>query len=521
MQRTRLEGSLRRKLGAPQPESVRLEREQLKSVLTAAHIGEWELDLRTLQARTSLKFDQCFGMSQKLSNWNYDLFITYVHPEDRSELDASFERAIAERGEWNFECRVVWADKSIHWLEGYALHYADNANNARFVGIVQDVTLRRARELQLINITAKLAEQKVLTELALVAADTGIWSVDLKTNIAHYDVRCQTLFGFPETLTLDQCIERIHPEDRDAVEEALILALDPAGKGRFTCEYRQQLPDGSYKWLAAAGATTFENQRERKAILLAATVQDIHERKTTELALAGLNEDLERSVFKRTAEVRSLAADLTLTEEKERRALARTLHDTVQQELVAAQYTLGALKNKVEGEALAGVVEAETILKDTLTMTRQITTDLRPVTFDDPDLRASLHWLADVMQRKYGLKVSVVGDLNCDIQDEARRSLLFNLTNELLFNIVKHAGVKSATVSVKKADDIVLTVEDKGQGFDVAQLSASGGTGLGLSGAHKRLRLFGGCLDIDSRLNKGTKVTVRMPTSAASSAGQH
>jgi signal transduction histidine kinase len=110
------------------------------------------------------------------------------------------------------------------------------------------------------------------------------------------------------------------------------------------------------------------------------------------------------------------------------------------------------------------------------------------------------------------------------VEGEDMRVMLFQLVRELLFNVVKHAGVDEARVYLGEehpsgggdgpdgGGDLVLRVEDEGTGFDPATLSAdSTGTGFGLPRVTERLRLFGGRLQIDSAPEAGTRCTVRVP----------
>lgn len=223
---------------------------------------------------------------------------------------------------------------------------------------------------------------------------------------------------------------------------------------------------------------------------------------------------LEAQIASRTDEIRRLAVELSLTEQRERESLARTLHDTVQQELYAVQFALARLRKSVEGEAVtARLNDVEKLLRGAMQMTREVTTDLKPAVLDDSDVGEILQWLARSMHDKYGLQVRVICEGHCCIETESVRMLLFRLARELLFNVVKHAEVNEATVTVSVADDeVVLRVEDEGRGFDPLQVDETdAGTGLGLSGIYKRMQLYGGTIAIDADTDRGTRVTLALP----------
>lgn len=160
-------------------------------------------------------------------------------------------------------------------------------------------------------------------------------------------------------------------------------------------------------------------------------------------------EQLEAELEARTLVVRSLAKELTLAEQRERKNLATTLHDGIQQELYAIQFALAGLKRGDGNDVQEATTAINEMLKKTIVMTRQVTTDLRPAVLDNPNISAELQWLVRIMQERYGLKVVLEADDDAEIANSALRTIVFNLIRELLFNVVKHAGVGHAVVSVK------------------------------------------------------------------------
>jgi PAS domain-containing protein len=98
-------------------EKNRLVSEQrLDFALAAADIGDWDMDLRTNVARRSLLHDQCFGYTEPVPAWGYDTFLAHISEEDRPRVDECYQRAMAGKGAYDVEFRVVWPDRSVHWL---------------------------------------------------------------------------------------------------------------------------------------------------------------------------------------------------------------------------------------------------------------------------------------------------------------------------------------------------------------------------------------------------------------------
>ena len=119
------------------------------------------------------------------------------------------------------------------------------------------------------------------------------------------------------------------------------------------------------------------------------------------------------------------------------------------------------------------------------------------------------------------LHVTIVAAHAFPIANQDMRVLLFQIIRELLFNVVKHALVEEATVTLRDGADgqLIITVSDEGWGFDVGAATAAHAGGFGLFSVRERLALFGGQLTIISAPGAGTQVTLtiahRAPTEAA------
>ncbi|MEO6423111.1 MAG: ATP-binding protein [Candidatus Nitrotoga sp.] len=131
-------------------EELHESRERLKFTLEAAKIGEWDLDLITGKATRSFLHDKCFGADKPFEDWSYEKFLTYVHPDDLVEIQHDFGQALKEQKEWHFQTRIVWANNSVHWIEGHGNVYRTNENKPiRMIGIVADITEKKRAELNL------------------------------------------------------------------------------------------------------------------------------------------------------------------------------------------------------------------------------------------------------------------------------------------------------------------------------------------------------------------------------------
>jgi signal transduction histidine kinase len=146
--------------------------------------------------------------------------------------------------------------------------------------------------------------------------------------------------------------------------------------------------------------------------------------------------------------------------------------------------------------------------------TRSLTYEMSPPLLYEIGLDAALEWLGEHFQARYGLPCSFECSDPPENLDIDARIVLFQAARELLFNVVKHAHAKSATITcVRSAERVCLTVRDDGVGFDPSKVSVS--KGFGLFSMRERMEHSGGTIEIKSRSDAGTSITMSLPVKSA------
>ncbi len=236
--------------------------------------------------------------------------------------------------------------------------------------------------------------------------------------------------------------------------------------------------------------------------------------------LKQLNETLEAQIDERVRQVQSLSKALTLAEQRERRRVSEVLHEDLQQLLFALDIKAHLLERLKDDPQLFynSVQEVRAMIKNSIQATRTLAVELNPPVLRGDGLSASLGWLSRHFEEKYGLHVELQIEKNIQVYGEDMRMLLVQIIRELLFNVVKHAGVQHARVKVtQEQDHLEVSIEDDGKGFDPAQYHfdstnhnelRSDQDTFGLFSVAERLKLFGGQLYIDSAPNLGTRIKV-------------
>jgi len=243
-------------------------------------------------------------------------------------------------------------------------------------------------------------------------------------------------------------------------------------------------------------------------------LEDVEVKRAKSERARELLETANKALRERSEQLRALASELTLAEQRERQRLARILHDGLQQTLVAARFRLRVLEQAGDQAVRKEAEQVGELIAESLGASRALTAELSPPILYTRGLVAALQWLARWMYERQGLTVGLEAVGEVDPLAEDVTVLLFQATRELLFNIVKHAGVKAAHVQVAQLDGWVrITVEDYGGGFDPSHLRVEGGSsgGFGLFSIRERLDLLGGKLEMQSAPGRGSRFTLVAP----------
>jgi len=354
---------------------------------------------------------------------------------------------------------------------------------------LQDITERKEAERALEE------SERSYRELFEVAPD-AIWVHDLQGNILKANKATEKLTGFSAQELAGVNVKAL------LSEEGLRLAKEVRRrlvKGEAVAQpYEQHLvrKDGTEATLRLTTSPIFGNGQ---LMAFQNIARDITEEKR-------MRENL-----------RFYLQEIARAQEEERKRIARELHDSTAQTLIAL---LHQLENLMSDRAKLPVREAKALwgfyeqIRDVLGEVRRFSRDLRPSILDDLGLLPALEWVTGELQKEYGVETAfkVVGSER-RFSPEAEL-ILFRIVQEALRNIAKHAQASKAEVKVKfEKQKVRVTISDDGVGFQLpeslGELLHSGK--LGLAGMQERVQLLGGNLKLKSKVGKGTTIVATAP----------
>ena len=347
-----------------------------------------------------------------------------------------------------------------------------------------------------------LRESEQRMALATDAANLGIWIRDLVRNEIWATDKWRTLFGFEqaERIDLNGYLQKLHPEDREAVSRTLAKAV--ACDGHYETEYRLLLPDGGIRWIASRGRVEFNAAKQ--PVLVRGTSLDITERKLAEEA------------------AQKLSGRLIHAQEAERMRLARELHDDLSQSLALLAVELDLLGQQTPAGSVVSerMLEFSAQVRNLSSGVHRISHELHPAKLEQLGLVAAVRGFAKELGAAHQMAIE------CEFHDVPRglpdeiALCIYRIVQEGLQNVVKHSNAISAKVALR-ADkkELSLEISDQGSGFDSGV--TTGNSSLGLVGMRERVRLVHGHISVQSRKGEGTKIDVRVPLPAQTSeAGQ-
>jgi PAS domain S-box-containing protein len=453
-----------------------------RELVENAHEGVWIIDDKGLIKFVNRRMKEITGLDTLENKSVYELFDSHnqdllnrVLAQNRKNLvtQQELEVACTNRG----TAAVIMS--SVPLFE-----------DGQFVGafaMFSDITALRETEQRF---------RKIFEEAAI-----GMSLVDLGGFILDTNPALEQMLGYSKEESCRMTLKEItHPQDL-GINTKLFKELAAGGRDSYSREQRYLRKDGQVVW----GQVTVSILRGAGGgpQFAIAMTEDITHRKQAE-----------EEIRTYQGQLQSLASELSLTEERERRKLATDLHDHIGQALAVSKIKLGVLQKAVGSNSIATQLgEVRELIENMIKDTRSLTFELSLPILYELGFEAAVEWFAKHVRTQHGIQVEVQQGMNPILMDDEIKVLLFRSVRELLMNIVKHAQAQHARVTIlREGEGVNIQVEDDGVGIDPTNDSRAKGTGgFGLFSIRERLHYLGGRVQVESEDGRGTRVTLEVP----------
>jgi PAS domain S-box-containing protein len=493
---------------------------------------EWNRVLYISPAYEALWGRSCQSVYDQPRSW-----LDAVIEEDREKVIEDIKRktaGLSATPEFP-EYRIVRPDGSVRWILARAFPIRDTQGQvSRVAGIAEDITDRkwaeeelkktrddleervkeRTSELSVAN-EALLAEieQRKATVLTLRKvgeslaeaqriAHLGNWDWDIVNNKLYWSDEIYRIFGLkPQEFgaTYEAFLNSVHPEDREDVQQAVNKALYE--RQPYGIDHRIVHPDGSERIVHEQAEVTYDE--DGKALRMMGTVQEITEQKQVEQELRASQEEL-----------RHLSAQLLEAQERERKRVARELHDGLGQTLSAMKFriesTMGGLRAEEQADSANSLSNLVSMAQQAVEEVRRISKNLWPSILDDLGLLPTISWFCREFREMHpGIRIEQEIAIEECAVPASLKIVIYRVLQEAMNNIAKHSQANRIELSLREEEGrLELTIHDNGTGFDTTQRVSQEGLdrGLGLASMTERTDLSNGLFAVESEPGVGTTI---------------
>ncbi len=460
-------------------------------------------------------------------------FTAYIAPQYRDLFVSHSQELLKSRQQQTCDLKLLDGNGVTQWvqLESVAIRNG-NGDLEQFRTVIFKITdrklaedaMRRARDeleqmvsertAELEKINAQLRTQIFECEIAEAAlresenkystlvedALIGVYIIkDGKIEFANDKFAAIYGYSKSELIGMDSMM-LVHPEDRRLVQEFREKRLR-GEKAPSEYEIRGLKKNGETIWVMRS--LSLINYQDGSAI--SGIVQDMTKRRKAEEALRESDKEL-----------RILSNQLLSTEEKERKRIARELHDGIGQALSAIKFSvensLRELRNSPEHAELNSLEAVIPLTQKTIEEVRRIVQDLRPSILDDLGILATINWFCREFQNVYS-SIRIKPDIAIQENDipSPLKTAIYRILQEALNNVAKHSQADLVQLSLQKTNEgVELTVYDNGTGFNLPETISliPSRRGFGLASMRERAELSGARFQIQSAEGEGTTIRV-------------
>jgi len=256
--------------------ALRASEDALTLALNSAKMATWDLDLTADRLVRSARHDELFGYQRNLLERPFSVFLSHVHPDDRTMFLAQIQQIEGREREFNIEFRVTWLDGSVHWLAVHGTASPASAPSPRIAGVTQDITAKKLAE-------ERLRQQLHLTETITNNTAEGLCLTDANGLLTYMNPAARRILGWTPAELLGQNFHKfVHAHHGEELSNEQQCVFQDVHRGAEVVRRREDLwrrQDGSLVALDLSCSAITVNGHVTGSVF---SIADITLRKETE-----------------------------------------------------------------------------------------------------------------------------------------------------------------------------------------------------------------------------------------------
>lgn len=355
------------------------------------------------------------------------------------------------------------------------------------------------------------AKEKSISELRALshAIDQTLLFARITSNggIVHLGKKFSSLFGLTNVGTNANFFEVISTQESErALIEDIIIKHKKIG---WQGEVKATTIEGEEIWLEMSVIPVNLVDDKSELLIIAS---DITKRKTAQLEIVRLTEE---SFEEKMNQQKIISSKIIENQEKEQNRIAKDVHDGIGQMLTGLKYNLESIDVNDITKTTSKIEHLKELTSNIIKGVRMATFNLTPPELEDHGIVPALTKLTQELSKLTGKTIVLYNktDFNQRL-DSLEEINIYRITQEAINNAIKYAESTHIIVSISNSDTILsIVIDDNGNGFDPSQIKnrKNGEGGMGMTFMRERIKYINGRLFLNSRLNKGTRVTLNIP----------
>lgn len=440
-------------------------------------LGVWDWDIITDQLTWDDGMLAIYEIERGQFEGGYHVWLKKIHQEDREQAEVAVNNAFRNKEEsYESNFRIVIESGKIKYIDAAArIIYNDDNKPVRIIGINRDITEIKQYEEELT--LANYEKSEILESI-----NDGFYTLDENWIVTYWNKAAEEMLVKRKEDILGKSIWEAYTNASSKFKKEFENAFEKRENRSFE-EYYPKLD----MW--------FQINAYPKKKGLTVLFKDITRAQKLKERL------LENSI-------RSM--------EKERNRIALELHDGIVQEIVAAMMQAEYISSKLKkGETtdpyMPNLID---LLRKASNDTRRLSHNLRSPELEKLTLIELIEKLIDQMNNVSSISfyLDIEDELNILVFNDAYKTNIFRVVQELVANITKHSGATSARIQMKVSEKskIILTVEDNGIGLDLSKPNKY--QGIGMINMRERIQELNGSIEVVNIKPQGLKSTITINT---------